>query len=277
MSLAGILKERSENEKKTKVITGASQAIRNLKRQNKALEERTKFLRKQICEGNLEVGNTESKDNDENTVSTESAELLYRISKSNQKLEGLACLTGITAIKQGNQIVYMFDPFVQGKHKGTYFIKFGPSYTLLDHNIPAGINVRKLYKETFDARKQNSSENLKDFLKIVFRYLRSLLSREQQVEDLKDGDLALYLKHVETKNHFTNITVTLQIREEGNEEANLVEIGLEYEMDGERPIPGSLQVKVPENWEEALDSMIEQCQVLYKSRLKEAILSAFEE
>ncbi len=37
--------------------------------------------------------------------------------------------------------------------------------------------------------------------------------------------------------------VTLQIREEGNEEANLVEIGLEYEMDGERPIPGSLQVE----------------------------------
>ena len=39
------------NQKFEKVITDASQAIRNLKRQNKTIEERTKFLRKQICEG----------------------------------------------------------------------------------------------------------------------------------------------------------------------------------------------------------------------------------
>jgi len=273
MSLAGILIERAENEKKNKVISDASLAIRNLKRQNKALEEKGKLIKKHINEGSYECSTNNF--DDSQAVSAESAEQLYRISKANQKLEGMAYMTGITANKQKNQISYMFDPYIQGEPRGPYFVRLGPSYILLANDMPQGVPVRKIHKKSFDPRGHSSSENLKSFLKTVYRYLRSYLSREQQVVDLKDGDLALYLKNVETFNHFTSVSITLQIREEENEDAKQIELSLDYEPDSDRPTLGSLKVEVPEDWEDAVDSMTEQCQTLYTSRLKEGILSAF--
>jgi len=109
----------------------------------------------------------------------------------------------------------------------------------------------------------------------VYRYLRSYLSKEQQVLDLKDGDLAQYLTNIQTFDNFTSITISLQIREEENEDAKQIQLSVEYEPDSDRPTPGSLKVEVPEDWEDAVESMTEQCQILYTSRLKEGVLSAF--
>ena len=55
-------------------------------------------------------------------------------------------------------------------------------------------------------------------------------------------------------------------------------IFLNYSPDGERPLLGSLKVKVETEGEEELDhteALVDQCQAFYTHRLKEAIIEAF--
>ena len=57
-----------------------------------------------------------------------------------------------------------------------------------------------------------------------------------------------------------------------------VSIFLNYSPDGERPLLGSLKVKVETEGEEELDhteALVDQCQAFYTHRLKEAIIEAF--
>jgi len=202
-------------------------------------------------------------------------------------LKGLAYLTGITGWKQGDdEITFTFDPIINGKWKGTFYLRLKQSQGRLiskGHNFPHAVPFKKLYSEYLQkVMKEDKRECLAWVLKTLMRYLRAYLSREDQFKQMKE-EMNDCVREVQALNNYTAIKIVLIIAETGETEADIqsslkVSIFLNYSPDGERPLLGSLKVKVETEGEEELDhteALVDQCQAFYTHRLKEAIIEAF--
>ena len=74
------------------------------------------------------------------------------------------------------------------------------------HNLPYAVPVRKFYGTYIEDVKSSTEHTLSTFLKSNFRCLRAFLSREDQVEELRqDVELKSYIKEIQAVNHFTCI------------------------------------------------------------------------
>ena len=74
------------------------------------------------------------------------------------------------------------------------------------HNLPHAVPVRKFYGTYIEDVKNSTGHTLSTFMKSNFRCLRAFLSRENQVEELRqDLELKSYIKDIQAVNHYTCI------------------------------------------------------------------------
>jgi len=287
MSLAGILQERAEKEKKNVCMMEASNSIKQLKQEQKDIDQKIETIRRNIARGVFADENQdlepEVEENQQNLTPDRRAENLFNITKLKQKMLGIAYMTGITLWKQdNNDLSVTFDPYVRGQPKGAYELRMTQSFNIVDHNLPIAVPLRSLHKDHLDpsVRKQNSIQNLSPFLKSVFKYLRCFLSRQDQVQELKDdSSMDEFIKDIETNDKCTKISVTFTVRHKDEVEDCPLEskLNLAYQLDSERPMPGGIQVVIAEEWQDEKENLEAQCQLLYKHSLKNGFLAAFTE
>ena len=93
--------------------------------------------------------------------------------------------------------------------KGPYLIKMTARQgrlVMTGHNLPHAVPVRKFYGTYIEDVKNSTGHTLSTFMKSNFRCLRAFLSRENQVEELRqDLELKSYIKDIQAVNHYTCI------------------------------------------------------------------------
>jgi len=286
-----ILREYAERENKKVEVRDACRDIVKLKKRRVDLEHREKELKENINKEQTNDGADEVDVDDEEGVPQPGdlqAKTIFNIVKTKQKLEGLAYMSGITGWKQENdEIHFTFDPFVNGRHCGTYVLRMRPGQGRMvsqGHTLPHAVPFKKLYSDYLSKlSSQDRHECLKSLLKDIMRYLRAFLSREDQFLELKEGALGDNIKELLAVDHYTKIKIVLVMME--TDDANSsggsflkVSLSLNYAKDGERPVRGSLNVAAESEKREDVDmvALLEQCEeVFYTTRLKNAIVEAF--
>eukprot|EP00088_Acartia_fossae_P030957 TRINITY_DN3191_c0_g1_i5.p1 TRINITY_DN3191_c0_g1~~TRINITY_DN3191_c0_g1_i5.p1 ORF type:complete len:292 (-),score=61.04 TRINITY_DN3191_c0_g1_i5:10-846(-) len=273
-SLQNVLREFAEKDKQNKAKIELSNKLKQLKVKNKQLDQQIEAAKKQLSVGKGSENEDPIQNKKNPSVTSEMAQNLFKYAKGKQKLTGLAFMSGVVATSQEVGMLYTFYPYTNGESKGQYNLHLGNRYEVLSHTLPKNaVPLRDLMATHLDIRKEG--DDLKTFLRAVFRHLKSYLSRESQIAELSHEGLSEYISDVKKTNNLTDLTITLKVTEQDNDTAAEIEIRLNYEPDKDRPKPGSLQINVSEMWEESLDNLVTQCDALYTSRLKEGLLAAF--
>jgi len=276
MALSSILCDYNKELKLKAKEKEISKRILGLKKKNTRLDE-TRNAMQELSTGERVELATEDKLENRELTQTE-VENFFNIAKAKQKLESYAYTTGIAAWKQeSGEIHFTFDPYIRGNPKGPYMIKMKPRQgrlVMTGHNLPYAVPVRKFYGTYIEDVKSSTEHTLSTFLKSNFRCLRAFLSREDQVEELRqDVELKSYIKEIQAVNHFTCIQLVLVIRQTGEEAMSLrVTISLNYDKERERPT--SIKVTTdPQDIDQ--ESLLEQCAAFYDNPLREAVIQAF--
>jgi len=208
-----------------------------------------------------------------------------------QKVSGLVTVSGVSVWggeAGGEDTTIVLDTYVMGKHRGphTLRLRFSPGRVVFrGHTMPHPVQVRDMFMEHMGSQETRGlsdaqlAERFRDFVSVLSKRLRSYLSREAQVTELRKG-LGRDLTHLSTSANITQLKFSMLLQEEGDDSSTPVSQSLQvtfsmlYHRDGERPKPDSVEVKFNNEVEE-LEQILEQCEVFYTKTLIMAIRDVF--
>jgi len=194
-----------------------------------------------------------------------------------QRLEGLALATGVTCWlgEHGETIVY-FDPYVGGRHYGPYELRLKlpkeGKMVLKGHSLPHEVPTLELYKRALEEEGE-----VRPLLHTLATHLRAALSRQQQVEELKER-FPEEVKEVSCTNKGTGLTVVLGLVDQETAVSHEITVTMVYERAAERPSSLVLDFHTSEGeglTEEEERAVRKECRAFYTKRLAAAVAAAF--
>jgi len=286
---ADVLMEYEEENRKEKGLEKLKQDVKLLKRKRDALLDREVKIRRDLNSGNLDSSSSyklplsvlspQNLSQRQAFPNEDDVERLKNIAKVKQKLQAYAICHGVTSTRVENEETkFIFDPYVGGKPFGPFVLrmKFTRNQAVLrGHNLPHAVPTRSLYIEYFE-NADNHGDQLAPFIEAVAKHLRAFLSRKQQCDQLRNR-FSDDIREFQAANHCTAISFSLCLKDEANEEHMIVSFAMLYDRDEERPKDGTLKISfdAQDVSEEDKEDMIKQCDVFYRMRLTDAVLSAF--
>jgi len=260
--------------------------VKLLKRRHDATLERERKLRDDINSGDLKpatayrlpLSTLPSPSNALNsrntTLAVEDLRVLRNTALSKQQLEAHAIGHGVTCWRgeSPEEHIFAFDPYVMGRHYGPYELrlKFVNSRMVLKgHSLPHDVPTVELYKKT------GRGDNTRPFILTIAAHLRAVISRQQQIEELKER-YPDEVKEVMCSNKGTCLVIKLMMQEELSGTKHEIKIDMTYDRAADRP----KTLAVESVGEDVLTKQEEkelrrQCRVFFAKRLASAVAAAF--
>lgn len=209
---------------------------------------------------------------------TEELARLRSAAAARQRLEGLALAAGVTCWlgEQGETIVN-FDPYVGGRHYGPYELRLkfpkGGKMVLKGHSLPHEVPTLELYKRAVE----EEEGEVRPLLLTLATHLRAALSRQQQVEELRE-QFPEEVKDISCTNKGTGLTVVLGLMDQETAVSHEITVTMVYERAAERPSSLVLDFQTSKGeglTEEEEREIRRECRAFYTKRLAAAVAAAF--